>query len=316
MTRWCIFALAVLIPTAASLGQLGGKKDKDIRIEGKLTSTDPRDKIRNTASQIHAIPMKAGNVYTIDMVSSEFDSFLRLEDNAGKQLAEDDDSGGNLNARIIFPCRKDGEYKVICCAFAESGVGNYVLTIKSSTDTAKYTTAHEVLIGKAAPDFQSDVTINGKAAKLSDFKGKVLLLEFVDLRLEECVAALTRQRDLLKKFKAEGLAVATVAAYQFEIGQKVAFDKASGRLTKSDKGDKTTEQAALKALLGHHKIDHPLLVLSKDEALKAFDNYAVNGVPLSVLIDRNGMVQSFHVGHAKDAAVLETVIKKWLAAAK
>lgn len=53
--------------------------------------------------------MKAGKVYTIDMVSKDFDSYLRLFDPKGNQLEEDDDSGGDLNSRIVFNCTQDGE---------------------------------------------------------------------------------------------------------------------------------------------------------------------------------------------------------------
>ena len=35
------------------------------------------------------------------MTSKEIDSYLRLEDKAGKELAKDDDSGGNVNARMV-----------------------------------------------------------------------------------------------------------------------------------------------------------------------------------------------------------------------
>ena len=46
--------------------------------------------------------MTAGKTYTIDMVSKQIDSYLRLEEASGKQLAEDDDSGGNLNAKLTL----------------------------------------------------------------------------------------------------------------------------------------------------------------------------------------------------------------------
>ena len=49
--------------------------------------------------------MTAAKRYTIDMESSQFDSYLRLEDAKGKAIAEDDDSGGSLNARALFSWR-------------------------------------------------------------------------------------------------------------------------------------------------------------------------------------------------------------------
>src|SRR5262249_25886133 len=107
MVRYWTIALVVLLAAGAGVAQAGGK-EKDIVIQDKLTKDDKKDTKRQFACKIHVVPMKAGSVYTIDMVSNEFDAYLRLEDSSGKELAEDDDSGGNLNARIIFNCTKDG----------------------------------------------------------------------------------------------------------------------------------------------------------------------------------------------------------------
>ena len=63
--------------------------------------------------------MKAGRSYTIDCVSTGvFDNFLRLEDPDGNQVAQDDDSGGNLNARIVHTPTRDGWYRVIVTTFS------------------------------------------------------------------------------------------------------------------------------------------------------------------------------------------------------
>src|ERR1700677_4846728 len=93
------------------------QKEKDFEFSGKFTDNDPKDAQRMGPAQTHLIKMKAGNTYTIDMVSTELDSYLRLLDMKGMQLDEDDDSGGNLNSRIIFNCSKDGEYKIVCTTF-------------------------------------------------------------------------------------------------------------------------------------------------------------------------------------------------------
>src|SRR6266542_4412649 len=104
MGRYWTVALLALALVAANLAQAGGGKkdkvDKEINIKGKLTKDDPKDRVRNAASKVYPVTMKRGKTYTIDMVSTQFDSFLRLEDAKGTELAQDDDSGGNLNARI------------------------------------------------------------------------------------------------------------------------------------------------------------------------------------------------------------------------
>jgi serine protease Do len=74
--------------------------------------------------------MTAGRTYILDQRSKAFDAFLRLEDASGKKLAEDDDSGGDQNARIVFTAPQDGTYRIIATSFEQQGMGNYTLTIR------------------------------------------------------------------------------------------------------------------------------------------------------------------------------------------
>src|SRR6516225_6467914 len=84
--------------------------------------------------QSHPLKMTAGKTYRIDMTSAEFDTYLRLEDDKGKVLAENDDiSDENLNSRIIFSCKEDGNYRIVATSYQEAGRGAYVLTIRQFT---------------------------------------------------------------------------------------------------------------------------------------------------------------------------------------
>ena len=75
--------------------------------------------------------MTAGKTYMIDMSSAQFDTYLRLEDDKGKVLAENDNiSPENLNSRIIFTCKQDGSYRIVATSFQQAGRGAYVLTIR------------------------------------------------------------------------------------------------------------------------------------------------------------------------------------------
>src|SRR5213075_661241 len=124
----------------------------------------------------------------------QFDNYLRLEDAKGKELAEDDDSGGMQNARIIFNCQTDGEYKVICTAYAPEGMGSYVLTIKKSGVAPKLSTPHAAVVGKPAIDLEADFALNGKVLKLADLKGKVVLVDFWAVWSPQSVATLEKLR--------------------------------------------------------------------------------------------------------------------------
>jgi serralysin len=71
----------------------------------------------------------AGAVYTIQMDSSEFDPFLRLEDSTGQQVAFNDDSGDGLNARIDYTPPETGLYRVICTSFIKGATGQFRLLV-------------------------------------------------------------------------------------------------------------------------------------------------------------------------------------------
>ncbi|HEX3315408.1 MAG TPA: HEAT repeat domain-containing protein [Gemmataceae bacterium] len=117
----------------AALAQIAAVPGADFEVQGVLTADDPFDSVRQNCHQvIHGFPMKAGRSYTIDLISTGvFDNFLRLEDAAGTRLAADDDSGGNLNARIAnFQPPRDGWYRIIVTTFAPNTAGAYTLKVR------------------------------------------------------------------------------------------------------------------------------------------------------------------------------------------
>jgi peroxiredoxin len=313
MVRYWAVALLALLPTAAPAQTAAGKRDKETRIEGMLSQADAKDTKRGTPCKVHLVKMRRGVTYTIDMKSRQFDSYLRLEDKNGRQLDEDDDGGGNLDARIIFNCPKDGEYRVICTCF-QAASGKYTLLVKTTTQEQRTASGHGALIGKAAPDFRADFAVNGKPGKLSDLKGKVVLLEFWEVRSGPCTATFPRMSQWHKAHKAAGLEVVGVTYYHHELGHRLGFDKEAGKVKNLPKADRASEQAMLRDFAAYHKLDYPLLVLPKQDALAAFDAYLVNGIPQLVLIDRRGIIRAIQVGEGEQTvAAVEAELKKVLA---
>ncbi len=122
-----------LLGTAETVKSAGGK----LVLEKKdaLTGQDPKDRVQ-TNSHFRAYPfrMKAGHTYTLDLISGDksgkkFDTFLRLEDAAGKEVAHDDDGGGFPHARIVHKAIKDADYTVIATSFEANQTGAYTLKI-------------------------------------------------------------------------------------------------------------------------------------------------------------------------------------------
>jgi hypothetical protein len=133
-SRWVAGAalLATLFTSSLAWTAAGGDKSQGdvLKVEGEIAITDPNDTVRQKPHKVFPLKMEAGVTYVIDMKSKEIDSYLRLENSDKKQLAEDDDSGGNLDARITFRCTTAGEYRIIATTFG-GGTGKFTLTVNA-----------------------------------------------------------------------------------------------------------------------------------------------------------------------------------------
>ena len=104
-----------------------------LRVNSQLTPQDSKDKVRKDCyGRGYAVNLKAGTRYVIDLKSTAFDAFLRLKDDKGKVLAENDDiePGVITNSRILFTATKDGTYQLVASAFEGRGMGVYTLLIR------------------------------------------------------------------------------------------------------------------------------------------------------------------------------------------
>jgi hypothetical protein len=114
-----------LSPTVGKIELKDGKGE----VKGKLDANDPKDASRTEMyCKIYAIKLEAGKTYQFDC-KSDWDNWLRIEDAKGKQLAEDDDSGGGTDAQINFECKTAGDYRVIVTSFDPDTKGDFVLTV-------------------------------------------------------------------------------------------------------------------------------------------------------------------------------------------
>jgi serine protease Do len=134
-----------LAPKDDPLTETGPQPKNPKLVLRKVSNLNEKDKIDqkrpnmapNRYMKVEEVNWSAGVTYIIEMDSDEIDSYLFLEDLKGKTLAEDDDSGGDLNAKIVFRAPSDGAYRIIATTFNPRETGNYTLTVRRQADSEK-----------------------------------------------------------------------------------------------------------------------------------------------------------------------------------
>lgn len=162
--------------------------------------------------------------------------------------------------------------------FTSMALGAVCLASLARVPAAEITPAN---LRKAAPGFTlSDST--GAPVRLSDYKGKVVLLNFWATWCHGCKLEIPWFMEFERQYKDSGLAV---------IG--VSMD---------DDGWKS-----VKPFLEQKKLNYTVVIGNEDLAKQ----YGLASMPMTVLIDREGKIAALHTGMV-DKAACEAEIRKLL----
>jgi len=110
--------------------------------------------------------------------------------------------------------------------------------------------------------------LNGNSVKLSDFKGKVIVLDFWATWCPPCREEIPNFIALQEKYRKQGLVVIGVSL---------------------DEGGPAVVTSFVKA----HKVNYPI-VLGDVDVAEQYDS--TGGIPITVVIDRKGNIVSKHLG--------------------
>lgn len=104
-------------------------------VSARLGRGDKVLPVDNSFYHVYAFDGKAGQQVTIEMASQEVDAYLILLTEDGSELAQDDDSGGEKNAKIVITLPTDGTYIVLANSYEAGQSGNYRLRLVASAST-------------------------------------------------------------------------------------------------------------------------------------------------------------------------------------
>ncbi len=144
---------------------------------------------------------------------------------------------------------------------------------------------------KSAPDFQL-VTEDGTKMRISDYRGRVVLLNFWATECGGCVLEIPSFIELQKAYKDKGVTTVGVSMDISYEGLKDA-NEAWGRV---------------RPFIAKHGVNYKI-AMGDDEISKA---YALNAFPATYLIDKSGRVAVAYVGLLIDKKSVATNIESLL----
>jgi CHAT domain-containing protein len=81
----------------------------------------------------HTFEGIAEQAIVIEMSSDEFDTYLLLIAPNGKSVAQNDDSGGGINSRIVITLPITGMYTILATSSVHSQIGSYTLSLRRAS---------------------------------------------------------------------------------------------------------------------------------------------------------------------------------------
>ncbi len=122
----------------------------------------------------------------------------------------------------------------------------------------------KVVIGSVAPDFTLR-DMNEKNVSLSDYKGKVVLITFWNMKCKDCTESMASLEALNQRFKEQGLVVMAINADNLEY-------------VKPEK------------IINYIKSKGYTFKILFDETFSTSEAYKIVAIPMTFLIDKNGFV--------------------------
>jgi thiol-disulfide isomerase/thioredoxin len=148
--------------------------------------------------------------------------------------------------------------------------------------------------GELAPEITIARWIDQQPVKLSDLRGRVVLLDFWATWCGPCIAAFPHLTEWHEKYKDKGLVILGITMY---------YGQAEGQTV-----DKDYEFGFLERFKKMHRLPYGIAVAANEDNHR---NYGVQGIPTAVIIDRQGIIRYVGTGTGgpNDRQITETLEK-------
>jgi len=152
--------------------------------------------------------------------------------------------------------------------------------------------------GEVAPEIAIVRWIDQQPLKISELRGRVVLLDFWATWCGPCVIAFPHLKAWYEKYKDKGLVIVGMTQY---------YGTAAGRAVTEPQ-----EVAFVEKFKKEHALPYGIAIAANEDNM---DNYGVTGIPTAVLIDRRGIVRFIDTGGDQGtahevAAMLEKLIQE------
>ncbi|MFH1050992.1 MAG: TlpA disulfide reductase family protein [bacterium] len=151
----------------------------------------------------------------------------------------------------------------------------------------KYVEPELLKNGAHAPDFSGEIYPTGKESNLSDYKGKVVILDFWYMSCFWCIKAIPHMNELYKKYKDKGLIVLGV----------------------NSKNNNEKDKHKIPNFLKHNEMSYPIIFTDNTpDSL-----YLVSGYPTIYMMDKKGKIVFSQAGFSENLKdTLNIILKKLL----
>ncbi len=163
-----------------------------------------------------------------------------------------------------------------------------VFTAAETKPAAPEPRVEPLKVGAMAPDFPSQM-LDGKDVRLSDFRGKVVILDFWATWCGPCMAAMPHTQEVAAHYKDQGVVVLASCT--------------------------SDTRAKFEQWVRKNQEQYPDIIWTHDKAERgpervSYKLYGVTGIPTQFIIDREGKVVDIVVGYMKGEVLLDDALRK------